>query len=119
MRRSRSCEPVVSANISVGVICLVLGCYRRRTERPRLYKIFWRPFGYACVCTLDILFSYLYTVRLNWSGYLCRIFVCIILCKCSDRLLVIMAMPYVHLLRAEQKVCQAGEWALLKYNDIW
>ena len=39
MRRSCSCEPVVSANTLVGVICLVLGCDRRRTERPRLYKI--------------------------------------------------------------------------------
>ena len=38
MRRSCSCEPVVSANSLVGVICLVLGCYRRRMEHPRLYK---------------------------------------------------------------------------------
>ena len=48
VRHGRSCEPVVSANSLVGVICMPLGSYRRRTERPRLYKIFQAPPDYVC-----------------------------------------------------------------------
>ena len=42
----------------------------------------------VCVEVGYLSLMYPITVRSNWSGHLCRIFVCIILCKCSDRLLV-------------------------------
>ena len=48
-RRSRSCEPVVSANTLVGVICLVLGSYREGWN-IRAFTNFPGYLSAACEC---------------------------------------------------------------------